>query len=351
MKATLIRALVLTLGSGFIVLFSSCSNVDFSEKPIAKCNGSDMSCQSATYNGRKSNNYNLDFVIPTPKTDILFVVDNSRSMAPEQRRLGGAFNNFASALNGVDWQVGITTTDITSRGMGGQLVTLQGVAPATKILTNQIANYQAVFNSTISNQGESGSDDERGIRAALGVLESGGFVRPKSHVAVVVLSDEDEGSNGQSLSSNETPRYYVDRVNALFKGQSHSFYGIIIRPGDVGPGSCYEQQISPLHGYEGHNYFEIQKIIGQELYGKALTPFSPEVGSVCDSNYNTMIERIGDSIRSRIEPIVLPCDPIEKRVEITPASEFRLFGRQIIFTVAPKPTDTFKITFSCYADS
>jgi len=342
-----------------LFLFSSCSDVEFGEKPTPQCNNSQLTCSSAIENGRKINIYDYNYTVPNPKADILFVVDNSLSMAPEQLKLATALNNFATALSGIDWQIGITTTDMTSTGMGGKLVDISTSRGNVKLLTSQIPDYENAFYSSVSGQGESGSNDERGILSALRVIESGsssGLLRAKSHLAVIVLSDEDERSvggiaTGYGLVNEELPRYYVDRVNSIMSGQSHSFYSVIIRPSDQ---TCLTAQgawPNQYSGYEGKKYFELQNLIAQELYGKTLDPLtSPEVGNICDSSYYGLMSNIGSTIKSRVEPITLPCDPIDGEVSISPTANFSLQGRQIVITPAPTPGQVFHLYYKCYAN-
>ncbi|MCB0370011.1 MAG: hypothetical protein KDD45_11450, partial [Bdellovibrionales bacterium] len=47
------------------------------------------------------------------KVDILIVIDNSGSMSYEQSEMAKRFSGFVESLNGLDWQLGITTTDVT----------------------------------------------------------------------------------------------------------------------------------------------------------------------------------------------------------------------------------------------
>ncbi len=351
-----------------MLLFSSCSNVEFAENPVAQCNGSGFSCTSAVENGRKVNKYAYNYAIPYPKADILFVVDNSASMRPEQIKLANAFTNFSSALNAVDWRMAITTTDMSATGLGGKLASIATSSGSVKILNSSIPNYEAAFSTAISGQGDSGDNDERGLLSALRVVENAsatGFPRIGSHTAVVVLSDEDErsvgGTTGFELLSTEEPRGYVDRMNALLKGGAHSLYSIIIRPGDVGPGSCLESQLTPLRGYEGKKYFGAQQLIAQELYGVTLNALtSPEVGNICASNYNSIVTSIAASLKTLIVPVTLPCDPIfdaeiGDKIRVVSrtsgsAMAFNLVGRQLSILPTPNPGQEFDLTYTCYAN-
>ena len=59
-------------------------------------------------------NYDKNITVnpATTKVDVLVVVDNSGSMSVEQSNMGMRFASFLSRLQGLDWQVGIVTTDV-----------------------------------------------------------------------------------------------------------------------------------------------------------------------------------------------------------------------------------------------
>ncbi len=60
------------------------------------------------------------------KVDILFVVDNSASMKFEQQSMANRTSHFLSILKGLDWQIGITTTDPSDTKFGdGRLVPIK----------------------------------------------------------------------------------------------------------------------------------------------------------------------------------------------------------------------------------
>lgn len=57
---------------------------------------------------------NFEYVVPSGKVDIIFVIDNSSSMAKEHRNLSGQFVSFLHNLKHVDYHIAIITTDISS---------------------------------------------------------------------------------------------------------------------------------------------------------------------------------------------------------------------------------------------
>jgi hypothetical protein len=161
------------------------------------------------------------------QTDILFVVDDSGSMAAEQARLGTAFNTFITQLSSSpvvnDFQVAVTTTSVdwpicdvydgtgactawhmqtaTSAGTpyaAGALVAAPG-HPA--ILQAGSATLVADFLANVA-VGTSGSSKEQGLRAMRLALSdrvasgvNAGFLRPGARLAVVIVSDEDDCSD------------------------------------------------------------------------------------------------------------------------------------------------------------
>ena len=117
--------------------------------------------------------------------DVLFVVDDSASMAEEQDRLASNFDVFATALadSYADFQIGVTTTDPDRLGE------LSG-----PILTSETAGLEEAFTAAVT-VGTDGNRDERGFRAALAALEQNpDLVRDYSRVHVIFLSDEDDHS-------------------------------------------------------------------------------------------------------------------------------------------------------------
>ncbi len=132
--------------------------------------------------------------VPNPAVDVLLVVDDSGSMGDDQEVLASNFGAFISRFRSenVDFHLGVVTTDMEAPNRSGRLV-----AP---FLTPVTPNLEQAFRSMVL-LGSNGSSDERGLDAAHGALSdplaSGpnqGFLRPKTDLAVVVLTDETDHS-------------------------------------------------------------------------------------------------------------------------------------------------------------
>jgi hypothetical protein len=151
---------------------------------------------------------------PNNEVDILWVVDNSFSMAEEQQALASGFDSFASQLatSGTVFQLGIISTsfdyDDETRG------TLIGDPP---FLTNEFAGYEEEFKSRAL-VGIEGSGKEKGLEATLHALDpvmtfegqNDGFVRPSAELLVIWVSDEDDCSDGGALEGQDDVTCYTE---------------------------------------------------------------------------------------------------------------------------------------------
>ena len=137
--------------------------------------------------------------------DLLFIVDNSTSMAVSQAQLSLAFPSIISVLQAlqVDWQMGLISTDMTDPTHRGRLLPLD--ESGSRILTPATANGTAAFQNALI-MGTDGSQLERSFTAAwqsinppLASHENEGFSRPGSRLVMIALSDEDDCSDEGNL--------------------------------------------------------------------------------------------------------------------------------------------------------
>lgn len=231
------------------------------------------------------------------KVDILFVVDNSGSMAYEQKSMANRVKNFLDVVKGLDWQIAVTTTDPSHKTLGdGRLVPLYGKS-GTYILKSSMADADARTTLSMTLQRpETGSASEQGIYAAYRAIErslasSGGntnFIRPDSQLAVVVISDEDESANG----TKNDPANFVKFVQNSFANQkSVSFHSIIARPGDK---ACLGGQGAAA----GYRYEQISKLTGGVI------------GDVCAADYAAQVQGIAEGVRKTLKSFTLSCTPV-----------------------------------------
>jgi hypothetical protein len=123
-------------------------------------------------------------------SDVLFVIDDSASMAEEQARLARSFDAFVAALpeSRADYQLGVVTTSTDVPDESGVLV--GGVISAAQ------DDVLEAFRAAVQ-VGTQGAREERGLQAALLAVapsRNPGFLRDDTQLQVVVLSDEDDQS-------------------------------------------------------------------------------------------------------------------------------------------------------------
>lgn len=145
----------------------------------------------------------------TKKLDIIWVIDNSGSMADEQGALGLNFNAFIEDFitKNVDFKMAITTTDTRSSFKG-----LMVPGSAEKLTSAHAQANPAQFLTDFKNLvrvGTSGSGDEKGLEATEGFMQryASTFLRPDAYLAVVILSDEED-------QSPKSVDFYVDNLKS-----------------------------------------------------------------------------------------------------------------------------------------
>jgi len=145
---------------------------------------------------------------PTDEVDILWVVDNSQSMADNQQKIAERFASFMVGLedSGSDFQIGVITTDLDDYE---NAALLQGDAT---ILTSETEDYASIFQSLVQ-VGVEGSDMEEGIDAAYRALSepmisgpNAGFRRPGATLMINYVSDEDDCSDRGALWGSDFAR-------------------------------------------------------------------------------------------------------------------------------------------------
>lgn len=156
--------------------------------------------------------------------DVLFVIDNSGSMAEEQANLAQNFPQFVSVLDasGLDYRVGVTTTgrDYTwsmatpignipesqDGGDNGNLLAPAACNMTKKWIDKGDPDPAAAF-ACVANVGTGGPSEEMPLAAMRDAFEAriadganAGFHRPDALLAVVILTDEDDCSYEQSVT-------------------------------------------------------------------------------------------------------------------------------------------------------
>ena len=203
----------------------------------------DLACTKSCDFGACFKDYDYEKDSTAGIADVLFVVDNSGSMSPEQREMGQRFPKLLEKVNQLDYRIGITTTDISNSGnpplpkngngawQDGKLIDFENQRPFLDGTLTQ-SREEELFLNTIERSethvcednnfelDKCPSGDERGLMAAYLTLLNNynGFLRSTGHLAVVILSDEDERSKGSGQTSRPfEPQEYPQNFLAEFK--------------------------------------------------------------------------------------------------------------------------------------
>lgn len=312
-----------------------CSGVAFDTKPNKLCEQYNSEFGSSGCVVRPDGFNQFNYTVTTGKVDIVIVDDNSGSMYTEQVEIADRFPGFLDSISRLDYRLAIITTDVTTNGGGGFL----SFPNSEKFLYNTSRSMDArhsdnitQFQNTIkrpetlacdsSGYTNCPSGDERGIYALNQAIERAdqrSFFRPGGHLAVVVLSDEDERSNG-----GQFPGYPMETLDqpVSFAARSKQFLGIsksvsvhsiIIAPGDT---QCFNTQNSQpgVKGFYGYNYAALS-LPDNNLKSQS-NLMDGVIGSICSSNYTAELGNIAAKLNDTVKVIQLPCRPHEDKVDV-----------------------------------
>lgn len=227
------------------VVFEAGGHIAYPADLVVESNDPDEGVAAVGLDGEGGDNpFNEDtFLQDTPSSvDVLWVLDNSCSMSGTTAALEGAMDQFISSFVtlGLDYQMGVTTTDMDNPAHQGRL---QG---PTKVLTSAMTQQAVVEGfDEAADPTSSGSGNEQALAAAYAALEAPGhalqegLVRDDANLAVIVVGDEDDFSSQQA-------GYYTSWIDAykVDPGMT-SVSGLVPQSGDFGdifndPTGCVE---------------------------------------------------------------------------------------------------------------
>lgn len=276
------------------------------------------------------------------KVDILFVIDNSGSMAYEQQSMASRVRNFLDVVKGLDWQIAVTTTDPSNQTYGdGRLVAMKGLTSTYVLKSSMDENTSRTVLSNTLQRTETGSGTEQGIYAAYRAVERSvaaaansnmKFVRDDSQLAVVLISDEDESANG----AKNDPANFLNYIRTQFNGQKAlSFHSVIARPGDT---ACLNGE-----GYSyGYRFAEMANLTGGVI------------GDVCATDYAAQVQGIAEGVRKTLKSITLSCAPVidaSRSLTVTKDGQaysgtYQIQGLNVVFDQM-LPAGNYDVHYAC----
>ncbi len=201
--------------------------------------------------------------------DVLFIIDNSGSMGDDQDNLATNSSRFIQVADfragSVDYQLGITTTDVFPEGEQGRLVGSPPIIRRSGASTTEFTARARV--------GINGSGWEQGLEAARMALSppmvdgpNVGFLRDDAGLAIIVVSDEEDGS---PLTVEEYVNFFTGLkaatgapvVISAISGQTTGC-------DSAGPAQRYEDAVVATGGISA---------------------------SICDADWGTKLQRVGEA--------------------------------------------------------
>ncbi len=233
-----------------------------------------------------------------PVVDVLFVVDNSLSMADEQEKLAANFEAFIQSffIAGTQFHIGVITTDRESDD--GRLV------GEPRFIRPDTPDAADVFRDSVR-VGITGSGLERGLSATARALSpdlhggwNQGFRRDIARLVIVYVSDENDHSGG-------TVGQYLELFQDYKGGQADKLMvSALIGLGDDGePGDCGGEFPDGAEG--GWRYFQLAEVTG----GFA--------GSICAEDFSGLVASIGQAASGMISVFPLQEAPLPETLEVT----------------------------------
>ncbi len=235
--------------------------------------------------------------IPSSKVDVLWVVDDSGSMAPRQENLAKNFQSFIDLFTkgSIDFRIGVTTTDIFK--------TPGSLRGSPKVITPTTPSVLSAFAANIK-VGTDGSPYEAGMQAALLVLDKYNadnapklatletckqacnkqtdvtacqktcdtktpidFLRPDAYLYIIFVSDEED-------ESEKDVRYYW-RAFETAKGVGND--------GTVTTAAIKGEDKNTCGANPGTRYQALSDLTGGE------------VGSICDASFANTLKKLATS--------------------------------------------------------
>lgn len=224
---------------------------------------------------------------PSNEVDILWVVDNSVSMVQEQTAVANGAAQFVGHLEttGMDFHLGVMTTDLDETNVNAGAI-LNGY------VSNATPNYVAEFAQRVQ-VGTGGSDQEKGMQAVTTALlpplsetKNVGFLRESASLAVIIMSDENDCSDGGALgaaSDGEDCYSQYEKLTGIpdlvrdLKGIKQGSIGSFSFSGIIGPDAI-----------DG-----CADAVPGKRYATAIEMIGGVRANICDAEYSSIMDSLG----------------------------------------------------------
>lgn len=204
--------------------------------------------------------------------DILWVIDNSGSMASVQQNVIANTSLFMQAFTryGLDWKMGLLSTSESE-------LPYIGFTPGDEALASS-PNSVLRFQTAVGRLGINGDATEKTLRPIVKNLRAyPNFLRPNTPLAIIMVSDEDEQSEYQFSD-------FLREFKQLTGDRRYLVYGVLKAP-ELNCGG---------YAYRGSPY---EAFIQSASLGRAYP--------ICASDFGTQLAQIGTEIAEQVQNSVI----------------------------------------------
>ncbi len=246
--------------------------------------------------------------VPNDEVDILFVVDDSNSMAEEQAALAQGFIGFMSQLEQVNskFHLGVVSTSTDGADAGHLLG-----APAVLDVND---DYLARFRERVQ-VGTGGSDFEKGLWAAELALSPGllagpnqGFLRPEANLLVAFVTDEEDCSDGGALAGQESAACYQQRE--MLTPVEQTYDALLAAKG----GDADLVRVGAIIG--GRAEYACDTAWPGTRYAELAVRAGGLIGDICAADWSNMLARLGLQAAGVREAFPLSYDAVPETIVV-----------------------------------
>lgn len=269
------------------------------------------------------------------KVDMLFCIDNSGSMANKQQVLADSVNTFIGqfVIRGVDFHIGIVTTDVSSTSASYWASKLPGYIDVNRgRLASKYERYLTSSSTSVVDKfkvnakvGTSGSGQEQCFASMLHALAdpmiaSGGFnegfVREDALLSMIVVSDEDEnvGMNNPGETVDGLIARMKSRIAAVKGANSRGYsFDFVINKNASKPSGTITYPLSTTSSHYYPNfYFKAAEAFVAKTYdvlvnfGADLAKIGGDIINQAEKEYKLSYKPIAGTIVVKIDGQVVP---------------------------------------------
>lgn len=238
--------------------------------------------------------------VTVPAVDVLWVIDNSGSMMDEQTELRTRFDSFINYFigSGLDWHVGVVSTDMSDPDHRGKLRLQDGVR-----YLDPSSPHPADTFRRMADLGTSGDATEKGRAAAWSALvtlrdgPNAGFYRDDAFLSVIVISDEDDSSGSSPVSKGE----FISWLQTHKPREGMTSFSSIVGSVDGRASDCTSSFGDAWAGYE---YVDVTDAVGGIVW------------SICSENWDPVLDELGMQAAGLKREFFLSEVPVEDSVHV-----------------------------------